>query len=132
MQYDFNAYVGLAGSTKYMAEHISPEHRLLIADTDISESITEGFRKDFMDQVELTDEATIDQAMMEGRPDVLVSYVVTPTDPVNGAYCYKMVINPENKTLFWYKRSKISKHAKPGFLEGDLRRVQELLKANRK
>ena len=132
MQYDFNAYVGLAGSTKYMAEHISPDHRLLIAETDLSESISEFFRKDFMKDVELTDEETIDKAMAESTPDVLVSYVVTPEDPVNGTYCYKMIINPENKTLFWYKRSKISKFAQPGFLEGDLRRVQELLKANKK
>ena len=54
---------------------------------------------------------------------ILVSYVVAPASGKSGSYCYKMLIEPQTNTLYYFRKHKITKKAGPGFLAEDIRRI---------
>ncbi len=74
----------------------------------------------FNDRIFSVPEEEADQYLLENADNTVVSYVVTPSIPVPGAYCYKMLINTTDNRLHYFKRHKITKKVGPGFLVDDL------------
>ena len=75
--------------------------------------------------VAAVDEDDVDKKMAESAPETLVSYVVTPDEPGNGSYCYKMLIHPETHELYYFRKHRISKKYGPGFLQEDILRINK-------
>ena len=73
----------------------------------------------------LVEEEEADAAFQQGSFNTLVSFVVTPEGPVQGAWCYKMLIDAETHRLYYFKRHRISDKKGAGFLPQDLRRLSK-------
>lgn len=74
------------------------------------------------------DEDDVDEVFTQGTYNAVVSYVVAPTEPVNGSFCYKLLIGADNHKLYWYKKHRISARSGRGFLAGDLRTINQIRK----
>ena len=74
------------------------------------------------------DEDVVDEVFSEGKFNAVVSYVVAPTEPVNGSVCYKMLIGADDHKLYWYKKHRISPRQGAGFLDSDLKAIKLLRK----
>ena len=81
--------------------------KIEFSEDDLSRSVTdEIIAKKFDSGMKVTDEEGADQYMTDTVPGTLVSYVVAPTDPVHGSYCYKMLIDSETNKLYYFRRQK--------------------------
>ncbi len=74
------------------------------------------------------DEQEVDDIFTNGTFNAVVSYVVAPTEPVNGSVCYKMLIGADDHKLYWYKKHRISARQGAGFLDADLKAIKLLRK----
>ena len=74
------------------------------------------------------DEEDVDKVFTDGTYNAVISYVVAPSEPVNGSVCYKLLIGADNHKLYWYKKHKISARSGRGFLTSDLRTINQLRK----
>ena len=74
------------------------------------------------------DEENVDKVFSDGTYNAVISYIVAPTEPVNGSVCYKLLIGADNHKLYWYKKHKISPRAGIGFLAMDLRTINQIRK----
>ncbi len=128
MENDYNAYMGLSSSASNLSSRQKAEYRLLMQESDLSASLPEKFLKRHKNDIIFVEEEEIDDAMLKGAHSTLVSYVVYPENPDRSSCCYKMVIDTETHDLFYFKKSKITKVMKPGFLEGDIKRITDALK----
>ena len=69
----------------------------------------------------LVEEKEADAAFQKGTFNTLVSFVVVPENPAPGAWCYKMLIDAETHSLYYFKRHRITQKNGAGFLPSDLR-----------
>ena len=85
---------------------------------------------DFLDEdvIVMDDEEDVDEVFRNGTFNAVVSYVVAPTEPVDGSVCYKLLIGADTHKLYWYKKHRISARSGRGFLDGDLRTITQLRK----
>ena len=74
------------------------------------------------------DDIDPDDVFAEGKFNAVVSYVVAPSEPVNGSVCYKLLIGADDHKLYWFKKHKISARQGAGFLESDLKAIKLLRK----
>ena len=74
------------------------------------------------------DEDEVDEIFSEGTFNTVVSYVVAPSEPVNGSICYKMLIGSDNHELYYFKKHKITARNGKGFLPGDIKAIKLLRK----
>lgn len=74
------------------------------------------------------DEDEVDEIFSEGTFNTVVSYVVAPSEPVNGSICYKMLIGSDNHELYYFKKHKITARNGKGFLTGDIKAIKLLRK----
>ena len=74
------------------------------------------------------DEDEVDEIFSEGTFNTVVSYVVAPSEPVNGSVCYKMLIGSDNHELYYFKKHKITAKSGKGFLTSDLKAIKLLRK----
>ena len=74
------------------------------------------------------DEDTVDEVFSDGTYNAVISYVVAPSEPVNGSVCYKLLIGADNHKLYWYKKHRISARSGSGFMPGDLRAITQIRK----
>ena len=74
------------------------------------------------------DEDEVDEIFSEGTFNTVVSYVVAPSEPVNGSICYKMLIGSDNHELYYFKKHKITARNCKGFLPGDIKAIKLLRK----
>ena len=74
------------------------------------------------------DEDEVDEIFSEGTFNTVVSYVVAPSEPVNGSICYKMLIGSDNHELYYFKKHKITAKSGKGFLTSDLKAIKLLRK----
>ena len=77
----------------------------------------------FDDKVMVLDEEDVEEYMTPDQSNTLVSYVAAPTDGKVGSFCYKMLIDPQTNTLYYFRKHKISKKYGPGFLAEDIKRI---------
>jgi len=123
MDSDVRGYLGIPQTIRISRD--TKEKTILFAESDLSAEVTEVQRRKFFDDdVRVLDEDEVDEIFSEGeRPMTLVSYVVAPTRPENGSYCYKMLFEVETGELVYYRRHKISSRAPAGFLTEDIKRI---------
>ena len=74
------------------------------------------------------DEDEVDEIFSEGTFNTVVSYVVAPSEPVNGSICYKMLIGSDNHELYYLKKHKITAKSGKGFLSSDIKSIKLLRK----
>lgn len=74
------------------------------------------------------DEDEVDEIFSEGTFNTVVSYVVVPSEPVNGSICYKMLIGSDNHELYYFKKHKITAKSGKGFLSSDIKSIKLLRK----
>lgn len=74
------------------------------------------------------DEDEVDEIFSEGTFNTVVSYVVAPSEPVNGSFCYKMLIGSDNHELYYFKKHKITAKSGKGFLSSDIKSIKLLRK----
>lgn len=74
------------------------------------------------------DEDEVDEIFSEGTFNTVVSYVVAPSEPVNGSICYKMLIGSDNHELYYFKKHKITAKNGKGFQTSDLKAIKLLRK----
>ena len=70
------------------------------------------------------DEDEVDEIFSEGTFNTVVSYVVAPSEPVNGSICYKMLIGSDNHELYYFKKHKITAKSGKGFLSSDIKSIK--------
>lgn len=75
----------------------------------------------------VTDEDSADEMIMNNAQNTLVSYVVAPAEPVNGSFCYKMLIDAQTYELYYYRKHRISTKSGAGFLPYDIRSINAAL-----
>lgn len=74
------------------------------------------------------DEDEVDEIFSEGTFNTVVSYVVAPSEPVNGSICHKMLIGSDNHELYYFKKHKITAKSGKGFLSSDIKSIKLLRK----
>lgn len=122
MEKDINGYGGLGNYSINIAK--SDDMDIVFAEEDLSNLITESILVTIADKgIIVTDEDEADSFILDNAPGTLVSYVAAPSEPVVGSYCYKMLIDSETHTLYYFKKHRITKKAGAGFLPEDLERI---------
>lgn len=122
METDIKGYMGLISYSPNMGK--ANNMTLVFSEGDLSSDITREYRDiNFDSDMIVTDENKADSYMSDNAANTLVSYVVAPSDPQPGSYCYKMLINTQTHELYYFRRHKISKKYGPGFLAEDIKRI---------
>lgn len=122
MNKDINGYIGLISNTESFKKN--PNLELFFADSDMAAEADRAFTDVHFDSdMSIVDDDTVEKKMTEGAAETLVSYVVAPDEPVNGSFCYKMLIHPESHKLYYFRKHRISKKYGTGFLKEDILRI---------
>lgn len=122
METDFNAYGGLANTTKNI--HKAGGMTIVFSEDDLNSLVSQAIiDRSFDDEMIITDEDSTDQYMLDNTPGTLVSYVAVPAEPVKGSFCYKMLIDSETHKLYYFRKHKITGKAGAGFLPEDIIKI---------
>ena len=116
MESDFDGYLGMSKYTKNMQN--AKDMKIVFFQDEINKEVDRVMRASD-ERFVMAEEDDADQYLLDNAPNTLVSYMVTPSEPVNGSYCYKLLINAETHELYFYRRHKISDKYGPGFLIED-------------
>lgn len=117
--------IGYGGLSSYVVRLLPTDNiTIVFSEYDLGTDVDETVRNEFFsDMVLSVSEEEADQYLLDYAGDTVVSYVVAPSIPTPGAYCYKMLINTANNRLHYFKRHKITKKISSGFLAEDLRTI---------
>lgn len=122
METDFNAYGGLSNATKNI--HKTGKMAIVFSEDDLNSLVSKAVTdRSFDENMLITDEDSADQYMLDNEPNTLVSYVVAPSEPARGSFCYKMLIDSETHKLYYFRKHKITNKAGAGFLPEDIIRI---------
>lgn len=122
MEKDVKAYGGLGNTSAILSK--SGDMTIVFSEDDLSKSVTEEvIERKFDEDIIITDEEGADQYMTDNAEGTLVSYVVAPTEPVNGSYCYNMLIDAQTHKLYFFRKHRINRSINVGFLPEDLERI---------
>ena len=122
MEKDLNAYTGLPNYS--MNINKSGDMTLVFSEKDLTSDVTSEVKNQCFDEnVLVLPEEEADEYVSVDKSNTLVSFVVAPTSPKPGSFCYKMLIDPQTNTLFYFRKHKISKKFGAGFLAEDIRRI---------
>lgn len=124
METDFNAYGGLSNTAQKLGKAGNMD--IVISEDDLNGLVS----KEMTDSegMTVTDEDDADSYMLDEVSGTLVSYVVVPSEPVKGSFCYKMLIDAQTHELYYYRKHKISPKAGAGFLPEDIERINKARK----
>lgn len=126
MEKDINAYTGLSNYTINLGK--SKSFDVIFSSDDLSGQITPQVRNLYFGsstKMQEVEEDEADEYLMNGTPNTLVSYTVCPSEPVNGSFCYKMLIDCHTHELYYFRKHRINKKAGKGFLLEDVKRVAQ-------
>lgn len=121
MDRDYSAYLGLSNYTSNISK--ASEKNIVFSENDIAPNVEMGDCASFI----VTDEDSADEMIMNNAHNTLVSYVVAPAEPVNGSFCYKMLIDAQTYELYYYRKHRISSKSGAGFLPYDIRSINAAL-----
>ena len=124
MENDLNAYGGLSNTAQKLGKAGNMD--IVISEDDLNSLVS----KEMTDSegMTVTDEDDADSYMLDEVSGTLVSYVVAPSEPVKGSFCYKMLIDAQTHELYYYRKHKISPKAGAGFLPEDIERINKARK----
>lgn len=117
MEKDYNAYGGLSNYNANLSK--ATDMNIVFSENDLDSSIQESDCEGFI----ITDEDSADNLITTNPPGTLVSYVAAPSDPVNGSFCYKMLIDAQTYELYYYRKHRINAKSGAGFMPYDLRSI---------
>ena len=127
MENDFNAYGGLSNTVQKLSK--SSGMTIVFSEDDLNSMVSKAVTDQLFDRTMiLTDEDDADSYMLDNVSGTLVSYVVVPTEPMKGSYCYKMLIDAQTHELYYYRKHKISAKAGAGFLPEDIEKITKARK----
>ena len=122
MENDVNGYTGLPNYSMNISK--SGNMTLVFSETDLASEVTPQVRNICFDEnVFVLDEEDADEYLVPEKSNTLVSYVAAPANAKPGSFCYKMLIDPQTNTLYYFRKHKISKKFGPGFLAEDIKRI---------
>lgn len=122
MEKDINAYSGLMNFCLNLDK--AKDMKIVFAECDLSDEVDADMRGSMSEKgMEIMDEDDADDLILNQSADAIVSYVVAPTNPQKGSYCYKLLIDTANHKLYYYRKHRISKAYGAGFLKEDIRRI---------
>jgi hypothetical protein len=122
MDRDVIAYVGLPNYSLNISK--SGGMTIVFSESDLSGEVTPEVRNTFFDEnILVLAEEDADEYLSPSINNTLVSYVVAPATPNPGSYCYKMLIDSQTNTLYYFRGHRISKKVGPGFLAEDIKRI---------
>ena len=121
MDRDYSAYLGLSNYTSNISK--ASEKNIVFSENDIAPNVEMGDCDSFI----VTDEDSADEMIMNNAQNTLVSYVAAPAEPVNGSFCYKMLIDAQTYELYYYRKHRISAKSGAGFLPYDIRSINAAL-----
>lgn len=122
MEKDINAYGGLGNTAATLAK--SGDMTIVFSEDDLSRTVTEEvIERKFDEDMIITDEDSADQYMLDNAAGTLVSYVVAPSESVHGSYSYKMLIDSQTHTLYYFRKQRINRSFNTGFTPEDLERI---------
>lgn len=124
MENDFNAYGGLSNTAQKLGKAGNID--IVISEDDLNSLVSEEMTDS--EGMIITDEDDADSYMLDEVSGTLVSYVVAPSEPVKGSFCYKMLIDAQTHELYYYRKHKISPKAGVGFLPEDIERINKARK----
>ncbi|MBE6235149.1 MAG: hypothetical protein E7112_02810 [Bacteroidales bacterium] len=116
MESDFDGYLGMSKYTRNMQN--AQDMKIVFFEDEINKSVDRVMRASD-ERFVMADEDEADQYLIDNTPGTLVSYMVAPAEPVNGSYCYKLLINAETHELYFFRRHRISEKYGVGFLPED-------------
>ena len=127
MENDFNAYGGLSNTVQKLSK--SSGMTIVFSEDDLNSMVSKAVTDQLFDRTMiLTDEDDADSYMLDNVSGTLVSYVVVPTEPMKGSYCYKMLIDAQTHERYYYRKHKISAKAGAGFLPEDIEKITKARK----
>ena len=119
---DYNLLGGLGNFATNISK--ASDKSIIFAEEDLSSEITEDIREaEFGEGIEVMDADDADEIAAAGAADTLVSYTISPSDPVPGSFCYKLLIDADTHELYYFRKHRISKKAGTGFLQEDIKRI---------
>ena len=121
MDRDYSAYLGLSNYTSNISK--ASEKNIVFSENDIAPNVEMGDCASFI----VTDEDSADEMIMNNAQNTLVSYVAAPAEPVNGSFCYKMLIDAQTYELYYYRKHRINAKSGAGFLPYDIRSINAAL-----
>ena len=103
--------------------------RIFFWEGDLAPQVDEQTKRSLDEDILIKeDEDEVDEIFSEGTFNTVVSYVVAPSEPVNGSICYKMLVGSDNHELYYFKKHKITAKNGKGFLSADLKAIKSLRK----
>ena len=122
MEKDIDAYTGLPNYSMNISK--SGHMTLVFAEGDLSNDVTDEVKSlCFDDKVLVLEEDDADKYVSPDKANTLVSYTVCPSADSMGSFCYKMLIDPQTNTLYYFRKHKMSKKFGAGFLAEDVKRI---------
>ena len=103
--------------------------RIFFWSEDFAPQVDEQTKRSLDEDILINEnEDEVDEIFTEGTFNTVVSYVVAPSEPVNGSICYKMLIGSDNHELYYFKKHKITAKSGKGFLSSDIKSIKLLRK----
>ena len=122
MERDLDAYTGLPNYSMNISK--SGDMTIVFSETDLAGEVTAEVKNACFDEkVLVLSEEEADEYLSPERANTLVSYVAAPAEAKPGSFCYKMLIDPQSNTLYYFRKHRISKKFGPGFLAEDVKRI---------
>ena len=122
MENDIDAYTGLPNYSMNIGK--SGDMTLVFSEDDFASEVTPDVKNACFDEnVLVLPEEEADEYVSPSKANTLVSYVVAPSEAKPGSFCYKMLIDPQTNTLYYFRKHKISKKFGAGFLAEDVKRI---------
>ena len=119
---DLHAYSGLSNYSLALSK--TKDMTIVFSEDDLSTEITKDIIDNyFVEGMLITDEGDADKYMTDSESNTVISYVVAPTTPKAGSYCYKMLFDNQSHTLYYFRKHRISTGVGVGFLAEDIKRI---------
>ncbi len=127
MEKDRDAYGGLGRYNSNLKK--TAKMNIVMAEDDLSGNMADQLKKSAAGRgVTVAESDDADALMSEGRGNTVVSYVVAPSDPKPGAYCYKMLFGAGDHVLYYFKRQRVGRDGSCGFSAADLKKIMSFRK----
>lgn len=95
---------------------------ILLDENDLSNQIDEKVRTKRLAGI-IRSEKEVAEAIQYGLSNTMVGYSIYPSNPKEGAICYKMLFDTRTHDIYYFKKHKISESKGKGFLKSDIMKI---------
>lgn len=104
--------------------HKTRTKRIYLCRDDIAQEVTPAKLRGLLDDdIVVTDGEEACKVFSSGTYNTMVGYVVCPSEPQPGSWCYTMLIDAQTHELQYFSRHQIKAGKGAGFLLGDLKKI---------